>query len=323
MIDLIIPAFNNIKGLYQSLLSIGIPPKNNLFVTIVDDHSENRYEEIITIFQKFFPIQVLSLSINHGPGYARQYGISKTHHDYIMFLDCGDVISSPDSISRVINTIKQNPNIYVFNYHYLYEINQNEYIDRINDNTFHGRIFKRNFLEECALSIPTAYSYMNEDIVFNKAVNLYMTPETYWESQEEVLLLRTFDANSLTHKNHNEAYYNKNIYGILKNIPHMLTILKNSHIDSTEYIYEFMCAIYIFYLSTKNRYPQYLNNAYKDAQEFYLSYFKPIKNLNPSLFYHIYYNFLAQELLDPYTPLKDKYIGFDIEQFFLELELNN
>lgn len=76
MLDLIIPVYKNKAGLYRSLFSIGTETNKEVFVTIVDDCSGDTYEDVIEIFQKFFPIRVIYLEENQGPGIARQAGLN-------------------------------------------------------------------------------------------------------------------------------------------------------------------------------------------------------------------------------------------------------
>lgn len=86
MLDLIIPVFNNKAGLYRTLLSIGMDyPQNSLYITIVDDNSNENYNDIIELFQHFYPIRILILPENHGPGYARQYGLEHTKRTLCFF----------------------------------------------------------------------------------------------------------------------------------------------------------------------------------------------------------------------------------------------
>lgn len=71
MLDLVIPVYKNKAGLYRSLFSIGTETYKKVFVTIVDDCSGDNYDDIVEFFQKFFPIRVIYLQKNVGPGMAR------------------------------------------------------------------------------------------------------------------------------------------------------------------------------------------------------------------------------------------------------------
>ena len=67
--DLIIPSYKDKKGLYETLFSIGLD--KDIYVTVVDDCSGEKYDDIISWFNQFFPIQVLYMPKNGGPGAAR------------------------------------------------------------------------------------------------------------------------------------------------------------------------------------------------------------------------------------------------------------
>ena len=66
-LDLIIPVYKNIPQLYRTLLSVGMEcdPKK-LSVTVVDDFSEQdeKYDDVIKFFSKFFPIRVIKSKKN-------------------------------------------------------------------------------------------------------------------------------------------------------------------------------------------------------------------------------------------------------------------
>ena len=99
MIDIIIPIYNvDLKQLKKCLLSIVSQTiVEELEVTIVDDGSSSSSEEeiyhLINKIQQFIPIKLLRYEKNHGPGYARQYGINNTSNEYIMFIDADDMFT--------------------------------------------------------------------------------------------------------------------------------------------------------------------------------------------------------------------------------------
>ena len=61
-VDLIIPSYKDRKGLYATLMSIGMT--NDVNVIIVDDCSGEDYNEVIDTFSLFFPIKVFKTSKN-------------------------------------------------------------------------------------------------------------------------------------------------------------------------------------------------------------------------------------------------------------------
>ena len=102
-IDLIIPFFNNEKGLVNTIMSVGSYIQN-VDITIVDDCSTELTQQFYTVIQTLslltnHPIQILKTPKNGGPGLARQFGIENTYNDLIVLLDCGDIFYSPFSLS--------------------------------------------------------------------------------------------------------------------------------------------------------------------------------------------------------------------------------
>ena len=141
--DLIIPVYNNKRGLYRSLMSIGVESNSIVDVTVVDDCSTENYDDIVNFFAQFIPIRILKLDVNSGPGMARQYGLDHTKNDYIIFLDCGDYFLGPDTLTNIHNIVKENSVINLFSWSYLDSIGNDCTCDT---NRLHGKVYKREFL---------------------------------------------------------------------------------------------------------------------------------------------------------------------------------
>lgn len=179
MLDLIIPVFKNIPGLYRTLASIGTDfEPDSLYVTIVDDASGNNYDEVISLYKKFFPIRVVSLPTNCGPGIARQTGFYCTKEPYVAFIDCGDVFSAPHMLQKMMNTAKVNLDCVFFSWAHGEENASGETsVVSSNHNRMHGKIYKRSFLEEYDIRFSAISPKANEDIGFN--MNCRMCAASY------------------------------------------------------------------------------------------------------------------------------------------------
>ena len=150
MIDLIIPYYNNPLGLYNTLSSIDDKYFN---IIIVDDCSTN---------YPLFDIKytVYHLDKNHGPGYARQFGIDKTNNEWIMFIDTGDIFLGMECFDFIKKAIKENPDADIISFPYIYKDDMpNEASNRM-----HGKIYKRTFIKQFEITFAAESSYMNEDI---------------------------------------------------------------------------------------------------------------------------------------------------------------
>ena len=97
-------------------MSLGSELNKQVRVTIVDDCSGDNYDDIISIFQKFFPIRAIYLSKNVGPGMARQEGLNKATQPYVAFLDCGDIYTSPDRLLECLQVVKDYPECYMYSW---------------------------------------------------------------------------------------------------------------------------------------------------------------------------------------------------------------
>lgn len=324
MLDLIIPVYNNKRGLYQSLMSIGTEcdPKD-LYVTIVDDHSDVNYDSVVAMFQQFFPIRVLRLEKNCGPGMARQYGIEHTNEDYIMFLDCGDNFVHPESMRNILAIIKSNPNVELFSWaHDSEDVRGYMEMQHSALRRLHGKVYKREFLYCHNITFCPDTSYGQEDIGFNINVELYNPVALYYD---EDAVVWKYDENSLTRRNDHAFYYQKSAMG--------LAIAAGAAIDNaiandvdherikTE-IYQCMTSNYIFYLSCINRRPEFYDETYAGCLLFYVKYFKriPQEEQDIELLKNIWYNKLVEHLSDENDPIRDKMVSFDILGWLNQLE---
>lgn len=163
MIDIIIPAYNSHKTIIKTLYSIIIQKKvDDINVLIVDDCSDENFDEICTFFSKYLNIKTLRLKENKGPGVARQYGLENTHGKYIVFLDSDDELFSENSISELYDEI------IIEDYDIAFAKMYQEQYDIVSyhEECLHGKMYKRSFIEKNNINFNTL-SY-HEDNAFNK-----------------------------------------------------------------------------------------------------------------------------------------------------------
>jgi len=93
-ISVIVPVYNGEKYIRKCLDSLIKQTKKELEFIIVNDGSTDSTEDIIKTYTdkriKYFK------NDNHGIGYSRNYGISKSKGKYIMFLDSDDYMSKDE-----------------------------------------------------------------------------------------------------------------------------------------------------------------------------------------------------------------------------------
>lgn len=194
MLDIIIPVYNNQKGLERTIFSIPHWFRHNN-VTIINDCSTTQLQLDFS-YDKY-----LCTAQNSGPGIARQLGINNTHGQYIMFIDAGDYFlnDSEEIFDEILHMLDKNPDVDIFTWQYL----QNSVPADTNNNTLHGKIYKRSFLEKYNIHFSAKGSYGNEDIGFNHLCNLI--GKQYGckrlEINKPVMVYDTEDTNSITRAN--------------------------------------------------------------------------------------------------------------------------
>ena len=171
MVDIIIPAYNALNTINQTLASILYQnTKYEFKVTIVDDCSSQNYESLINFYNNFFAVNYLRLERNSGPGVARQFGLDNTNNPYIIFIDSDDVLANPDALEVMIsNIISYDDDVLTTTF---VEETGSGFLPKQNDMVWlHGKIYKREFLETNNIRF-NGYR-KNEDTGFNTLVFMY------------------------------------------------------------------------------------------------------------------------------------------------------
>lgn len=328
MLDLIIPVYKDKKRLYSTLMSIGNYVSDLVYVTIVDDCSGEDYSDVVETFQRCFPIRVIYLKENSGPGIARQVGINNAKQEYISFMDCGDIYVEPNSLKKMLDFVKENPQYNMYCWSHADEITGNGVF--ANNNRIHAKIYKRDFLEKNNITFCAESSRANEDIGFNHACRMInyeisknTNTQTIYNNDEIMVLWKNDDKNSLTRRNNCAFYYKEQNLGLAAAMKHAFEIVENAGVD--EYIianevYKVMAHIYCFYLSTINRRPEFTQEALAGAVLFYKNSFKKYGHIDPELFRKNYYDTLITLLSEDDSPICDKIVHIDIIEFLNMLE---
>lgn len=183
MLDIIIPMYNAEKNIYECITSITLQNYDNVNIIIVDDGStDNSYNICLDLQQKFRRIEIYKKN-NGGAASARNFGLTKSTSEYVMFVDSDDYLL-PETLNQIIPLLRNNKDIFMFN---LCKIKGN-FISRIDDisvsinletrevlsrianlNKFPGsacaKAYKRDFL--ITNNIYFIEGIVNEDIGFN------------------------------------------------------------------------------------------------------------------------------------------------------------
>lgn len=302
MLDIIIPSYNDLTGLYHSLNSFGpYVDLDKVHIYIVDDASttitKDDYDSLINHFTYLNPT-VFYLSENKGPGYARQYGIDNTTSPYLFFLDCGNLFSSPIIINALLQHINEHPNIDFFSMQYLMETREGEFTNCERNSEFHGALLKRSMLIQFNLHIPTTYSYSLEDTTFflfatflTKFQNTYMLSDT-------VPIIRTFNPESLTNKDHQDFYYKYMVPGYLYNTLELYnTVVVPDKFNKRIFLLNLLVILYYLLQSTQHYSEKYFQEYLPDVYLFFHKYIKQLTDEDSDIVFR-YTIQRAQEYLE-------------------------
>ena len=163
MLDIIIPAYKDPDGLRRTLKSVYCPKFDWIKVTVVDDCSPIKYDDI----EKEFPnVTFYHLSENHGPGYARQFGIEHTSEPYFFFIDCGDTFLSKYLFLEVRDTLRKYSDRYLFLWVW---IREGGHLSDKRTRSTQGWVYARKFFDLYNVKFCTNKlgGYSNEDVGFN------------------------------------------------------------------------------------------------------------------------------------------------------------
>lgn len=226
-----------------------------------------------------------ALSDNSGPGVVRQYGIFNTKEPYLMFIDTGDLLISNELQETVLQEISNNPEVLLFSWPHKFESDGT--ISTEVHNRMHGRVYKRKFIEDYAISFCPAGSYANEDIGFNRQCKLVLKQldnnDKYYKIYQEPLILWTVSENSLTKKNKGEFSFKKQNIGLAENEIYLFRVAKYNKIDERLLIdeaNEIIAAMHYNLLQTSEVRPEFLNESWFGAKLFYDNVFKEYEKNN-------------------------------------------
>ncbi len=243
MIDIIIPCYNSHTTIEKTLNSIIIQSmKDKIHVLIVDDHSNHNYDSILAKYQKYLPINQISLELNSGSGIAREKGIEITNNKYIIFLDSDDTFYDVDAVKNLYDKIEEGYDV----------VTSQEFDQRIGlflyqNGNLHGKIYGRSYLEKN--DIHFNISRFHEDNYFHNYVRISGANIT---SISDTTYFYSNNKNSITQKNY-DSMKNMDLY--LSNLKELLLIAEDRNYDKD---------IVRLYLEEKQR---YLNNTYHKLQE--------------------------------------------------------
>lgn len=294
-LDIIIPHYNNVAGLRDTLNSVNYGIAT---ITVIDDCSTKKdgYEEL----KKDFPmVNFLQLEHNSGPGAARQYGLDHTTNPYVMFIDTGDCMASRTVFTKAVKSLEKYSQVYVFSYT-SWNGDGGTYF-RKDTALLWGKIFSREFIELYHIRFNTTpeCSYSNEDRGFMAPCKMMLDYiSTYDRIQRlcfnsNVLYKRILDKNSITQADNGSFYYFKHIPGLVHNAEHIVNICRENNLHwsyPTDLITYYLVYLYECYLRCAKEHPDNLQDNLTALKYFYKYVYKRFELVNEKILNHYYQN---------------------------------
>lgn len=114
-VSIITPVFNDEKYIADTLKSILFQTHSNLEIIVVNDHSNDKSEEVIKSFNDK-RIKLINNDTNMGAAFSRNVALSKATGDYIAFLDGDDIWSKTKIEKQLAFMIENNIDFSYTNY---------------------------------------------------------------------------------------------------------------------------------------------------------------------------------------------------------------
>ena len=248
-IDVIIPAYKAHKSIFKTFCSIAMQDGSELVkVTIVDDHCpEGDYKSIAKLFKEKLDINVKRLPENHGPGYARRYGIEHTSCPYIMFADADDSYMGGFTFKEFYKQIEISKENVLFSG--FIEEHDDNYIPHYGDTVWvFGKIYRRQFLIDNNITFTDLRA--NEDTCFNRKILIY-----YMNENKTIPFMDAFTylwhvrSNSITRINHGQYTYDQSVCGFVDGMIETFEWARNHNIKKEVIIEEIIGAIIFLYFT--------------------------------------------------------------------------
>lgn len=289
-LDIIIPAYNDLRGLKRTLDSIVFPEHEDwINIFVIDDCSTAYSAADFWQFARQYPTVFFKREeTNYGPGGIRNIGRRESTQPYIMFIDCGDICLSKWALSEIQEALLTDTVPYIHQWPW---VNGEWHTVSVeNSRCTPGIIYKREFLDLYDIWYCTdgIGAYANEDVGFNhicfsilEHISTYdETP--YYRFHELPIYKMVLDRNSLTHANGGEFNYKNQLPGLAKNSQFIIKQLAANKVNSEILLDELntlLIALYRDFLYCTGKYKNYAEKHWPLLREFYLNTYQQYENM--------------------------------------------
>lgn len=278
MLDIIIPTYKDPEGLRRTLESVYYPEQSDwVTITVVDDCSPIKYDEIEADYPT---ITFHHLSENHGPGYARQYGIDHTSEPYFIFVDCGDILYFKFALRAIKEMIESHPSYYLFQWAWILESG------RVSSNlarSTQGWVYRRSLFDTYSIRFCTDQlgGRADEDVGYNHVwTTIIKHMEIYDNKQysaycEMPIYKKIRNDDSITNSGH--YHFEKHIPGLAINAEFCMNQLEQTNIPLDMLIEELNILFFNMYeafIDCAKRENKYTQRNWEYIRKFYLNVYK-------------------------------------------------
>ncbi|MBI6060431.1 glycosyltransferase family 2 protein [Clostridium perfringens] len=181
MVSIIIPVYQKKLYLEKCLNSLIKQKYKDIEILLIDDGSTDGSELICDKFSKKYNFIKTIHQKNRGVSSARNKGILNSKGDYILFLDCDDLIEE-DTIYKLVNSIeKYESDIVIFDFLYFnvnrYEIISTKFKSGVykmkNNIDFFFNIFEKRISHNIGTKLYKTKIIMENNILFHEEYSIF------------------------------------------------------------------------------------------------------------------------------------------------------
>jgi len=276
-IDVIIPAFKAQNTISRTISSVVIQSMvDEISVTIVNDADDIGYADFVEHFSPYVDIKEITLSVNGGPGVARQYGIDNTAAPYFTCIDADDTFAGAFALEILYRSMRANPEYHTVIGSFVEQHENLQFLNHQNDLVWmFGKMYTRSFINKYKIRFNETRA--NEDNGFNTIIRLVSSDTEKIMFLPDIVYYWHHKEDSITRINNAQYSYDQSFVGYVDNMIYAIKHAKkvkpfNSYIDM--WAIQIMCQLYIYYYQTIKRDPRFKDQNYKYCIKYYNEIFK-------------------------------------------------
>ena len=291
-IDVIIPAYKAHKTIFKTVASIAEQTVlEDVDVTIVNDACpEGDYHEVVEMYRPVMNIREIRMSINKGPGLARQYGIDRTHNEFFTCMDADDTLVGAVALETLRTAITE-PQIVsgkltsdavkcVSGTFIQLGDTLKQMVPHSHDMVWmFGKLYRREFIEKYKIRFNETRA--NEDTGFNTWVRLICSnPMEQIRFIPEVVYYWHNKPDSITRINGGQYRYDQCMTGWTDNMIYAIRSAKRVRpFDQgiAQWTVSVMLKLYFYYVETVANMPVFATQCWEYVKKFYNLCYKNIE----------------------------------------------